>query len=952
MGTVEAKVESLPDKAAAARLPGERSVDGGGARADPGFVEGKREDGVRVPVNGKDGSGGKAVGAVKRGDGKEGVSGGRVGGLEDFEMNGVSSLLKMKGSGRVVDIKDGSLGSSVGVGEDAGAVKSPLATPALAGGDAGGVPDGRGKFLAAAENGATLADSAEEIGKFSESTAEPADGDGEDVGERQYSVGDLVWGKVKSHPWWPGQIYDSSDASDFAAKLRARGKLLVSYFGDGTFAWCHPTQLMPFQENFEVMTKQSTSKNFLNAVEAAVCQIGRFVNMRMTCSCVPMEKRLTRPLVGNSGIKEDVLFSDDGIGRLSVVRIEPRKVLSHLKFLTHLASTSNILELTVLKNWLLAFYSAKGFDQLPAYHEAVEIPGLEDLREDVAMADGKVGIPFQGPVMEEWLSSPTGKAVLQKCHGASTNGGYKKPKQKSIAEIIGGSLDTLVDVNQGNKTKEGAGSSVKEKKVTVDEAGINDRSSSKLDLVEFKRSDSNVEMDGGNSGSHKEETKKSRRKRTRISSPEIILPLDKEQSKHSVITEGKVKEGSNPEASDGDSEQLEKGFLSRERKKSKYLSPPYMNISRGQKKGDIEAESLAISSLVRFGERMVKAADNLKGSTSSLKSERSKGQEKDAEESGTGHRASSEKIPETQGEGDNKMVEPMKVEASASDVLSEVRAVAVDPVHTRESKSDVVEEFFPMYRSSVFRNGSNYKTFNKRQTGRKRKSHEIEPKSLKGAPTHQSETSGKSAPSKSGRKRIKKDKSKMDTPKSQPASKASSGKKNLKEVPGRLLVKFSPGAILPTKDDLIKIYSKFGVLIETETDMCYNSLYALVVFQKNSNAEEALKSSQKENPFASANASFELQCDSVTPKTHGHGGDANAEDSPLPNQHSNMTPKKQCASQPSTEEASELQFIKLKLEKMTSMVDKCHGKLSKKMKSSLEGEIKDLLVKVSSSGSC
>ncbi|KAF8013199.1 hypothetical protein BT93_I1160 [Corymbia citriodora subsp. variegata] len=862
-------------------------------------------------------------------------------------MNGVSSLLKMKGSGRVVDVQDGSLGSLVGVDGDAGGGKSALTTPALAGGDDSGTPDGGRNIPAGDENGVTLVDSAEEIGK-SESTSEPADGEGEDVGNSQYSVGDLVWGKVKSHPWWPGQIYDSSDASDLAAKLRTKGKLLVSYFGDGTFAWCHPTQLKPFEENFEVMTKQSASKNFLNAVEAAVDQIGRFVNMRMTCSCVPVEKRLTRPLVGNSGIKEEVFVSDDGIGRLSVVWTEPRKLLSHLKFMTHLASTSSILELTVLKNWLLAFYRKKGFDQLPSYHEAVEIPGLEDLREDAAMVDCKVGVPFQGPVMEEWISSPTEKAVLQKCHGASANGGYKKPKQKSIAEIIGGNLDTQVDVKQGNKTKEGAGSSVKEKKANVDEARIDDKSSSKNQSVEFKRSGSNVEMDGGVSGSHKEKTKKSRRKRKRILSPEISGPQDKEQPKHSVITEGKVKEGSNTEASDGESEQLEKGFLSRERKKSKYLSPPYMNISRGQKKVDIEAESLKISSLVRLGERMVKAADNLNGSTSSLKSEHGKGQEKDAEGSGNGRWTFSEKIPETQGEGDNKIVEPMNVKASASDVLSEVRAVAVDPAHARESKSDVVEEFFPMFRSSVFRDGSNYKTFHKCQPGRKRKSRETEPESSRGAPTDLFETSVKSTPSKPGRKRIKKDESTVDTPKSQPASKRSSGKK--KEVPGQLLITFDPGASLPSKDDLIKIYSKFGVLNETETDMCYNSLHALVVFRKNSNAEEALKSSQKENPFGSANASFELQYNLATLKAQGHGDGANAEDSSLPKQRSNTTPKKQSASQSSTGEASELQYIKLKLEKMTSMVDKSHGKLSKKTKSSLEGDIKELLEKVSSSG--
>ncbi|KAF7847829.1 hypothetical protein BT93_L2537 [Corymbia citriodora subsp. variegata] len=114
------------------------------------------------------------------------------------------------------------------------------------------------------------------------------------------------------------------------------------------------------------------------------------------------------------------------------------------------------------------------------------------------------------------------------------------------------------------------------------------------------------------------------------------------------------------------------------------------------------------------------------------------------------------------------------------------------------------------------------------------------------------------------------------------------------------------------------------------------------VKEKKTNAEEALKSSQKENPFGSVNASFELQCNLATPKTQGHGDGANAEDSSLPKQRSNTTPKKQSASQSSTGEASELQYIKLKFEKMTSMVDKSHGKLLKKTKSSLkEHNLKD-----------
>lgn len=89
--------------------------------------------------------------------------------------------------------------------------------------------------------------------------------------------------------------------------------------------------------------------------------------------------------------------------------------------------------------------------------------------------DGKVGIHFQEPLLEEWLSSPPEKAVLQKCHNASASGGYKKRKQKSTAEIIGGDLVTQADVNQGNKTKEGAGSYEKEDEVNVDKAGIDDK---------------------------------------------------------------------------------------------------------------------------------------------------------------------------------------------------------------------------------------------------------------------------------------------------------------------------------------------------------------------------------------------------------------------------------------------------------------------------------------------
>nr|XP_027102168.1 zinc finger CW-type PWWP domain protein 1-like [Coffea arabica] len=114
--------------------------------------------------------------------------------------------------------------------------------------------------------------------------------DADSIDGHGYSVGDLVWGKIKSHPWWPGQIYDPKHASDYALKFNHTGRLLVAYFGDGSFAWCQPSQLIPFAEHFEDMCKQSNSKSFVTAVQEAVDEIGRLVELEMICKCTRREQ--------------------------------------------------------------------------------------------------------------------------------------------------------------------------------------------------------------------------------------------------------------------------------------------------------------------------------------------------------------------------------------------------------------------------------------------------------------------------------------------------------------------------------------------------------------------------------------------------------------------------------------------------------------------------------------
>ena len=105
--------------------------------------------------------------------------------------------------------------------------------------------------------------------------------------ENEFSITDLVWGKVRSHPWWPGQISDPADASEKAVKYYKKDCFLVAYFGDRTFAWNDASLLKPFRPHFSQIEKQSNSEAFQNAVSCALDEVKRRVELGLACSCIP-----------------------------------------------------------------------------------------------------------------------------------------------------------------------------------------------------------------------------------------------------------------------------------------------------------------------------------------------------------------------------------------------------------------------------------------------------------------------------------------------------------------------------------------------------------------------------------------------------------------------------------------------------------------------------------------
>ncbi|CAN6332782.1 unnamed protein product [Urochloa humidicola] len=184
-----------------------------------------------------------------------------------------------------------------------------------------------------------------------------------------FQVSDLVWGKVKSHPWWPGEIFDPSDASELALKHQKKGSHLVAYFGDNTFAWCDESQLKPFVTNYSQMEKQSTSDAFVGSVNNALEELSRRILSGMSCSCLPEElaDNGMSYTVDNAGLKDGVTCST--VNRPEILNcFSPDKLLHYIKELALFPGQGgDLLELVIACSQLTSFYRSKGCPELASF---------------------------------------------------------------------------------------------------------------------------------------------------------------------------------------------------------------------------------------------------------------------------------------------------------------------------------------------------------------------------------------------------------------------------------------------------------------------------------------------------------------------------------------------------------------------------------------------------------
>ncbi|PKA59338.1 Serine/threonine-protein kinase ATM [Apostasia shenzhenica] len=100
-----------------------------------------------------------------------------------------------------------------------------------------------------------------------------------------FKVGDMVWGKVKSHPWWPGHIFNEAFASSSVRRMKREGHVLVAFFGDSSYGWFDLAELIPFEPNFPEKSRQTSSRSFVKAVDEAIDEASRRVAIALTCRC-------------------------------------------------------------------------------------------------------------------------------------------------------------------------------------------------------------------------------------------------------------------------------------------------------------------------------------------------------------------------------------------------------------------------------------------------------------------------------------------------------------------------------------------------------------------------------------------------------------------------------------------------------------------------------------------
>ncbi|KAL0323476.1 UNVERIFIED_CONTAM: hypothetical protein Sangu_1966900 [Sesamum angustifolium] len=71
-----------------------------------------------------------------------------------------------------------------------------------------------------------------------------------------------------------------------ACLTKEKGRVLVAFFGDNTYGWLEPENVVPFERHFDEKSKQSEDHLFLAAVEEALFEVKKRSALGLICKCL------------------------------------------------------------------------------------------------------------------------------------------------------------------------------------------------------------------------------------------------------------------------------------------------------------------------------------------------------------------------------------------------------------------------------------------------------------------------------------------------------------------------------------------------------------------------------------------------------------------------------------------------------------------------------------------
>nr|GMD46877.1 Histone-lysine N-methyltransferase [Ipomoea batatas] len=191
-----------------------------------------------------------------------------------------------------------------------------------------------------------------------------------------FEMGDMVWGKVKSHPWWPGHIFNEAFATTTVQRSRRDDHILVAFFGDSSYGWFEPSDLVPFDSNFHEKSQQTNLRSFTKAVEEAVEELSRRCALGLLCRCRQADN--FRPLSDEGSFQVDLSDTETNFiytaSQIKKARenFHPRETLTFAKKLALTPMSCDYGNINFIKNraTAIAYRKAVFAPHDPTYAEA------------------------------------------------------------------------------------------------------------------------------------------------------------------------------------------------------------------------------------------------------------------------------------------------------------------------------------------------------------------------------------------------------------------------------------------------------------------------------------------------------------------------------------------------------------------------------------------------------